>query len=95
MQVLSKENWSWTLYKNESAYYLSVICGSVGIYSIEIELSKEEILEFENVGIEYIKSLASMVRFNHKPFEKRSLPDFRSISGVKEAENKWCAEKKL
>jgi hypothetical protein len=93
MEVISEEAWAWMLFHDSSFYYLSIACGSVGIFTRDIELTKNEIIKFENEGISYIKSLASQVTENPSLFEKRHLNSFNNMQGVKEAALKWRAEK--
>jgi hypothetical protein len=51
---IAKKNWVYTLYKNEEKYILSVICGGVAIYELNIELTNEEKNKFLENN-EYLK----------------------------------------
>jgi hypothetical protein len=42
MRVLDEEKWSWMLFAEGDAHYLSVACGSVAIFLIDIELTSDE-----------------------------------------------------
>lgn len=95
MEVVAQENWSWMLYHAPNSYYLSVVCGSVGIYTRDIELTKEEILEFKEKGIPYINSLALKIRKTPHLFKERHLPSFTQMESVKEAAQKWRKAKKV
>ncbi len=95
MEVVSEETWSWMLFHNSDSYYLSVVCGSVGIFTRDIELTKSEIVKFESEGLSYVKSLASQISQNPSIFENRHLHSFENIQGIKEATAKWRAERKL
>jgi len=45
MRVLGEEPWAWMLFEDETSKYLSVVCGSVGIYEICFTLSELEAAE--------------------------------------------------
>ena len=36
MEIIINERWNYQLIKNEEKYILSVMCGTVGLYEIEI-----------------------------------------------------------
>lgn len=95
MRVISEEAWAWTLYQSPNSYYLTVVCGGVGIFNRDLELTKDEIIEFEIKGIPYIKFLASQVRQAPHLYEKRHLRSFENMQSVKEAKKIWREEKKL
>lgn len=54
MKKIIDKPWNYTLYKKQSKYILSVLCGGVGMYEIEIELNKEEVDAFKENGESYI-----------------------------------------
>lgn len=39
--VIAQENWVYTLRKRGERYFLSVVCGGVGMFDVEVELSAE------------------------------------------------------
>jgi hypothetical protein len=39
--LLAQVNWVYTLRKRGERYFLSVVCGGVGMYDVEVELSAE------------------------------------------------------
>ena len=47
--------------------YLSVVCGSVGIFTVEIELTQAEIASFNAIGRTFIDELASGISFPQTP----------------------------
>lgn len=42
MDKVFQESWSYTLYRDGARYILSVVCGGVGMYSLNIPLDDEE-----------------------------------------------------
>ena len=43
MNAVALSAWSWTLYEEESQYFLSVLCGSVANYARDFELDSFEL----------------------------------------------------
>lgn len=41
IEVLRRENWSYSLEKRGERFFLSVVCGGVGTYEVDVELTKE------------------------------------------------------
>lgn len=37
-----EKNWEYTLYENDDVFILSVLCGSVALYTINVELNESE-----------------------------------------------------
>lgn len=46
MKIIEIENYLYTLYKLDDKYFFSVICGTVALYEVTLEFSKEEILNY-------------------------------------------------
>lgn len=42
MKVIAESTWSWMLYGEGERRWLTVVCGTVGLYEIVIELDPEE-----------------------------------------------------
>ncbi|OUR83989.1 hypothetical protein A9Q82_01550 [Cycloclasticus sp. 46_120_T64] len=74
MKIVETEKWSYTLYCNDQSYYLAVVCGSVGIYEIVIELKVDEIEKMKDEG--FIAKLASLVRSHPEAYSERSIKGF-------------------
>lgn len=64
MEIIINERWNYQLIKNNDTYKLSVMCGTVGLYEIEIELTNEQINEYKNKGKEFIEDLVKLIRSN-------------------------------
>ena len=50
MECLEKENWCYRLLRDDEKYYLEVLCGSVALYEIRVQLSKSEINAYIKYG---------------------------------------------
>ena len=65
MVEVIKKQWNYTLSKNlMDEYILSVVCGTAGLYDIEIVLNDKQITEFKKRGEAYIDDLAQIIRDN-------------------------------
>jgi hypothetical protein len=64
MKKIIDKPWNYTLYQTENKYTLSVLCGGVGMYEIEIELNKEEADSYKEKGESYIDILAKEIQEN-------------------------------
>lgn len=42
MKVIAESTWSWLLYADGECRWLSVVCGTVGLYELVIELDADE-----------------------------------------------------
>lgn len=71
MEIIINERWNYQLIKNEEKYILSVMCGTVGLYEIEIELTSNQIKEFNEQGKEYIEKLVGIIRLNPSDYIKK------------------------
>ena len=76
LQKIMEEQWSFILYKANSSYYLTVICGEVGMYEVNFELNSKENQLIENKE-EFIKFVHS-IQANPSPYVYRN-KDFQSI----------------
>ena len=62
MKKIIEKPWDYILKSDGNKYVLEVICGSVGIYTKEYELSKDDIAQYEVKGEGYISSLARRIQ---------------------------------
>jgi len=71
MDKVFQESWSYTLYRDGARYILSVVCGGVGMYSLNIPLDGEE------AGVvgsqEAVADLAKKIRTAPKQYADRSI----------------------
>ncbi|WP_420574854.1 hypothetical protein [Kordia sp.] len=72
MKILIKKDWKYTLFINDvGAHVLTVICGSIGIYEIEHELTTEELTEYQQQGEEFVDALASKISYYPNSYQKK------------------------
>ncbi len=75
MEIIAQERWSYTLYKDDERHVISVICGSVGVYEVAIELNDQEINKL-NSEHDFIKSLSLSIRNNPDSYKNRKIAGF-------------------
>ena len=76
MKLISQKSWSYSFYQNDEHYYLSVLCGSVAMYGIVIELNKNEI---NDVNEGELSSLVDAVRMNPHSYSHRNIKNFNHL----------------
>jgi hypothetical protein len=60
MREIAREAWAWRLLESHSQeLWLSVVCGTVGLYEINLQLSFEERNRYMESGIAAIAALAA------------------------------------
>ena len=67
-ELIADSTWDWSLYRlTDGSLVLSVVCGTVGIYEIDVTLGPETTAAYEGDGVEAIKRLAAEVVYSpHK-----------------------------
>jgi hypothetical protein len=78
MEVVAKERMSWMLFRSNDEYFLSILCGTVGIYEMAISLNKVETQSFKNEGEQFISRLAQSVRNAPGSFTNRQCAKAKS-----------------
>ena len=53
-QEILKREWEYTFYKEDENFYLSVLCGSVALYDLIIQLDSNELLQYHEDGQTYL-----------------------------------------
>lgn len=71
MKELIKQNWSYTLFETDNRFILKVLCGTIGLYEIMIELNNLEIKLYEEKGKSFIEELALKIQTNPSSYKKR------------------------
>lgn len=71
MKEVIKKNWEYTLFEVEDKMILSVLCGSVALFTVNIKLNESEKESFEKFGESYIDDLAEKVRTDPSDFQIR------------------------
>ena len=89
MVVLDEEHMSWLLLQHENDMYLSVVCGTVGMFTVEIQLTNSEASNYKSMGKSYIDQLASSIRSKPDYFTPRKVSNFRSNFNVTGALSEW------
>lgn len=64
--ILHKSDWSYILSKQRGRLYLNVVCGGVGVYSVDVQLTQEQRREFWRKGIPFIDSMAENICYYGK-----------------------------
>lgn len=73
MKEVLKKQWSYTLYESDEGYALSVICGTVALYTIQVQLNEEEVDAFKVNGVDYIDSLVKTIQSEPDKFKDRGM----------------------
>jgi hypothetical protein len=72
-QEIIKKDWDYNFYKDEDKYILSVVCGSVALFEIKIQLNSEELKAFDEGGDGYIDKLAKEIQYSPSSFSNRNI----------------------
>ena len=94
MKVIDQIAWSWTLYEYDGEYMLSVICGSVGLFSRDIILNIEETDNYLKNGIDEIIKLAKVITYRPQYYKTRHIIAFHEDLAVKNANLMWREDDK-
>ncbi len=71
MNELLKKQWNYRLFKNSSdEYVLSVLCGTIGLYEVDVKLTSKQIEDYETYGEKIIDELAQKIRNNPSSYLK-------------------------
>lgn len=89
MDVIAEGRWAWLLYADRTRYVLCVVCGSVALYELAIELRPEEIEAFRAGGEGVIDRLARQVSDAPSTYWPRRVNGFNDEPGVREATRRW------
>lgn len=71
MKDIFKKEWDYTLYENGEKLILSVVCGSVAIYLVNLELNKSEVNSYKKNGLVFIAQFADKIREKPSMFKER------------------------
>jgi hypothetical protein len=86
MEIIAQEQWAWTLFQEEAEFFLSVLCGTVGLYEVVLKLSPSEATMASNR--EALNELASKVRSQPKSFAHRQVANF-DVAAAQQATTAW------
>ncbi len=91
MQVVAEETWSWMLFAAGERLLLSVVCGTVAIYTLDLELNAAEVAEYRAAGNAAVARLAAAVQDSPKRFWDRRFADLDRLPGYDAAVAAWRA----
>lgn len=76
MVRLSESPWDYIVWEHEGRIYLDVLCGTVAIYDVVVELDATERMLWETEGAAGLLSLIQDIRYRPQDFQERrvSLP---------------------
>lgn len=72
-KYIIKKDWDYSFHKYKNMYILSVVCGSVALFEIKIELNKEELKRYKEEGHNYIERLVRDIQFSPSAFSERNI----------------------
>jgi hypothetical protein len=75
MKEIINKPWDYRFFEKNMKHYLFVMCGSVAVFEINIELTKDENLLYKNLGNTYIDELAKKIQNSPSSYSERNLPD--------------------
>ncbi|KZN46708.1 hypothetical protein [Pseudoalteromonas luteoviolacea] len=93
LEILDEEHMSWLLFRCGDEHFISVIAGTVGVFTLEVKLSNTEASIYARNGKKYIDELADSIRYNPKHFESRCIKGFRQAYDVQSALIEWREHK--
>jgi hypothetical protein len=92
MKVLAEESWSWMLFEHDGAWFLSVLCGTVGLYSVDFRLSEAEVARIHASGNAAVAELAREVAGQPSSYLARHVPGFSDFPEHHVALQVRCSE---
>jgi hypothetical protein len=94
MKVVAEEPGAWILFRSEDAdLYLTVMCGTVGLYSVDLQLADTEAADFTASGRPAIEALARDVSYKSCNYQGRHIANFTDLPGIKEAVASWRSQR--
>ena len=69
-------SWTYTLYRHEERFFLSVVCGTVGLFETDVELTSAEIADYRKLGKESVDALAKAISDAPKAYNDRHIKTF-------------------
>lgn len=73
MEEVSGKHWDHILYRDGDSLILSVVCGTVGIFEVNIKLDDNEAGHYAEQGEAYLAMLAQSVRNNPNAYASRRI----------------------
>ena len=79
MEKVIDKNWDYTLYKKGTQLILSAVCGSVGVFEMNVILSPSEIEKYNQHGNQYIETLARKIQQSPSSYKSRHVGTLHDI----------------
>ena len=71
MNELANKRWNYRLWINAyNQYVMSVLCGTVGLYEVEVKLTESQIGDYEARGENMLDELAEVIRNNPENYSQ-------------------------
>jgi len=86
-RIFSK-SYQYTMYEYEGNFILTTVCGLVGLFTIEVQLSREEEIKLSKKGEKFISSLASDISSQPDKYAKRKIPNNHAYYSAMDEERK-------
>ena len=90
MKIIAESTWSWMLYADGERRWLSVICGTVGLYEIVIELDAAE-RERVTDDLTQVERLARAIAGAPSRYRTRHCPHLLDTPAAHAATADWRA----
>ena len=68
-EIIAQKKWFYTLYKDEKGLSLSVVCGGVGLFEVEVIFTAADVQEYE-MNPHFLDEFSEKVRNNPKKFQQ-------------------------
>jgi hypothetical protein len=76
MQLIDQRDWAWALYADGERRYLSVLCGTIAMYELTLELDAGERARIGEPG--FLDGLAREVSYRPDSYKARHVTGFRA-----------------
>jgi hypothetical protein len=70
MNIIAEMRWTYIVIENDGTFFIDVVCGTSAIFTVSIELNKEEV-KLSQSEPTYFEKLASAIRHNPDDFLNR------------------------
>jgi hypothetical protein len=70
MEIILNKRWNYQFIKDNGKYILSVMCGTVGLFEVDVELNKHQIANYKRNGIDFIEKCVKEIRANPNQYIK-------------------------
>ena len=71
--VLINKEWAYTLFEQAGNLLLSVVCGTVAVFTVTVKLNPQEVRAFEQQGESFIDQLAQQIADDPQSYQHRNV----------------------